>query len=953
MLTLEQVRVVNDGFKSGDLNAALRPLEETIDLRSNELPRLDKAALAALKTGLQNGDDAATWAQALLHPNISVRRFARKVFMGLGDEAAPLFEPLRQRIERYWSEEKPLGETNKPREAALRREQREMVEGALEILLRSHPEKFLEFYADLMDVTPIGDTSNSHNSQAMREWQERNSEAWQATQKEIERLLTDEWGSEWAQPTKRWKLPSRVLREIDERARQSPEVAALWEKLGESPFERAAPEWQPTQLMTATFGSYLSTYGQTGPMKRVADRLRPGIWGWTYAAFDFGSSTEERSRNARRLMGSNGWWGFAHWLGTERLIVELPSLLMRSKAPLLEQAQSQLGAEQGLYNIASPNGDGWVARLWLLLTWALGNALQRPYNIQPEDWIIPAEVEPETLRQIIAELQTNQSSDHIVRGLKDAAKNIDEARQLQKEKAQSPVEVVETSVVEAEPESARVIAVLPTSLLNPYDVLGDEQIREIYAKDGYTDEAQARISAEVEKVEREMSRVQEPEKKVQLLVQPPAHPRDANKIISRMPYWRVWSRDLGEKGEQKLKEAVWSEAEPKLWARLDATLEEYRRAETDPVEPKIEQKLTERELKEWRAQMRRETRTAIAREIWDVVGLLVHVNGFKARLRAIELADRPSCRDIHSQMELTLIGELERYPGDYGTQSMSGAAWSEWRLGDEWEEVLRRGEAQLEKAKEEWGRANLERQLATGYYWRGQFERFKEMATRPNVSPYGVAMAVVARDDFEAWRVLIGNPQYGLSDQLSLFWKAQLGDPERKRRALESVVSTLATTSENETSRRLLGWVNGVLVTELEPFLAEIENALESALVPVKKWAMSVLGALAGADFDRERAALTAGEALWSENAGLAKDAAKFLSQMAAQEPSVAETAWDALCDATALDNVGVAEAIYRALSQLRTKNKSLELSDAAHEKLGVLVGVQAERFTKFQKKLV
>lgn len=83
MLTLEQARAVNAGFHDRDLNAALLPLEETIDLRAGELPRLDKKALAALKDGLQNGDDAATWAQAILHPNIPVRRFAQS-FHGLG-----------------------------------------------------------------------------------------------------------------------------------------------------------------------------------------------------------------------------------------------------------------------------------------------------------------------------------------------------------------------------------------------------------------------------------------------------------------------------------------------------------------------------------------------------------------------------------------------------------------------------------------------------------------------------------------------------------------------------------------------------------------------------------------------------------------------------------------------------------------------------------------------------
>ena len=210
MLTLEQVSAVNDGFHGGDLNAALQPLEETIDLRANELPRLDKRAVAALKDGLGNGDDAATWAQAILHPNVSVRRFARKVFLGLGDEAAPIFAPLRARLERFWNEEEPLPESNKPREAALRREQNEQVSSALEILLRADPQRFMEFYAHLADNAPDPSSHAEENAHA-RAWSERNQAAFRATQEETTRLLRADWGEKFADTSERWKLPSRVL----------------------------------------------------------------------------------------------------------------------------------------------------------------------------------------------------------------------------------------------------------------------------------------------------------------------------------------------------------------------------------------------------------------------------------------------------------------------------------------------------------------------------------------------------------------------------------------------------------------------------------------------------------------------------------------------------------------------------------------------------------------------
>ncbi|RYX83337.1 hypothetical protein EON83_15045 [bacterium] len=962
MLTLEQVRVVNDSLKSGDLNAALRPLEETIDLRSNELPRLDKVAVAALKEGLQNGDTAGTWAQALLHPNISVRRFARKVFMGLGDDAAPLFDSLRQRLERYWSEEKPFEFSTKPRDAALRREQQEMVSGALEILLRAHPEKFLGFYADVVDATPVGDNSNT---KAVQEWQERNSAAWQATQKEVDRLLTEEWGSEWTESSKRWKLPSRVLRELDERARQNPEVVELWAQLGDNPYERAAVEWQPTQLMSGALGTYLSGSALTGPQQRVADRLRPVIWEWTTGAFDFESSTEERVRNARRLMGNNGWWAFGHWVGTQNLQIKVPRLLVASKPNLLKLIEELLASERGIHGDAVSEGDGVVARLWTLLVWAVGNAFHRPYNVKPEDWVIPAGVELDNLREIAVGIETNKSNDYMFNSLNQTIKNIEDTREAQRAAEQAKNEGAETVMsslqattpIASERQGMSVLAIRTklvhplASILQPYEVLADEQIRQIYQEHGYGEEAQAKLNVELEKVKDEMVGVEEPEKKVALLVQPPANPRDPNKMISRMPYWRVWSNALGEEGTQKLKDALWKETAPKLWELLDAKLQEYRRAETDPVEPKIEQKLTERELKEWRTQMRRETRTTIARSISDITSLLFFVDGFEARLKAIELADRPSCRDLRDQMEVGLINELERFPGDYQSQFTPMDGWDQWKLGEEWDTVIRMAESQLEKAKDEWSRARLERQLATGYYRRGQFDKFKEMAARPNAFPAPVAMASVALDDFEAWRVLLGTDSRGAVGQLTIFWQAQLDDPQRKERAMDAVVCTLASTSSEEVSRCLMGWLASTSPSELEGYSADIENALESSLVSVKKWAMSVLVKLP--DFDRERAAATAGEALWSENAGLAKEAAKFLSQLAVQDASIAETVWESLSDATALDNVGVCEAVYRALTQVKAKNKELALLDAGREKLEALVAVQAERFGKFEKKLI
>lgn len=939
MLSLDQVRAVNDGFKSGDLNAALKPLEETIDLRPTELPRLDKAALAALKSGLQNGDDAKTWAQAVFHPNVSVRRFARRVFMGMGDEAAPLFQPLRGQIERFWSEAVPLPETSKPREAALRREQRETVSSALELLLRSNPEGFLEFFASVADATPL---DSSDGGRGARDWQERNRHAWEKTREETDRLLGEEWGEEFLAPDKRWKLPSRVLRELDERARQNPEVARLWNELGDNPFERAALEWQPIQLLTGTWSEYVTGYNATGPTKRVAARLRPVFLSWIETAFDFERNATQRAPFARRFLVNHNTWGLASWLGKELLQEQLPALLLRTKSDVLTPLQSLLKSKEGLYRQTDYQESELFAALWLSLAWAVGNSIQKPYNQKLEEWPLPA-VEPATLRELSEGLKASKATEHVLTTLQNAAKELDAAKLAQSRPA--PVE----TEVEVPPVFGK-----KESIFDEGDALLAEQIERIYAKAQDTDDdaedekAQAKAQKEVKRVEAEVAVLNDDEKVARLIA--PPHPRDPNKTISRMPYWKVWSRDLGENGAQKLKSALWERVEPKLWAAFELKLEEYRRMETDAVEPKIEQKLTERELKEWRAQTRRDKRTAIARELSDIANLLIEVDGLPARLKAIEVADRPSCRDVRDQFELGLFYELEKYPGFYSSPDNTLQAWQEWKLGEEWDAILAKMETRLGEAKDEWRRTMLERQLAAGFYRRGDFEKFRDYATRPNAFAPAVAAAAVAFDDFEAWRILMStNNCYGPP---AVFWKAQLGDETRKTRALEAVVSTLASTSEEGIAKMLLGWLAPLAPAEFEPFLTSVENALESALVPVKRWAMNILGAFKTVDFDRERAVQSASESLWHENAGLAKDAAKFLSQLALQNASVVEVAWEALNDATALENVAVSEAVYRALAQVKAKNQELVLGEAAREKLEQLAQVQSERFGKFEKKL-
>jgi len=936
MLTLDQVRAVNGGFGSGDLNAALRPLEETIDLRSNELPRLDKAALARLKADLSRGEVAGIWAEAILHPNVSVRRFARKVFMGMGDEAAPLAPPLQKRIERFWSEETPLDFSNKPREAAARREQSETLNSALELLLRANPEAFMAFWEQLLDASQSRKTETAQETQ---EWRERATKASQAVQAEVERLLREEWGQEWVASDQRWKLPSRILREINERALSDAEVARLQSEIGEAPWQRAALQWQPAQLFAGAVGSYLSEVEPTAPTRRVAERVRPILRGWIVGAFDDSKSIEERPVLAQRINNSTQSYSLGTWLGEDWTMETLPTVLIAAKSKLLDDINRALDSERFMFGFTSARETSVspLSALWIGLMQTFGYTLHLRSPLHGRTTkTLPVHLPPQLLKDVVEGLKDPRNSHHLISSIRQVASKIEKKGVYEPKPAKPLV---------AKPEEPAV---------RPHELLGQNLLRQIYTEQGYTEEAEARIAAEAKKAEEEMA-LPDDDEQVRLLVEPPQRIRgpkhiNPNPMISRLPYWNVWLRQMGNDAEE-LKARVWSRAAPQLWARYEEKLEAYRRAETDPVEEKVERKLTERELKAWKADRRREKRGLIAQEIRDISAMLIRVEGFPAQLRAIELADRPSCRDIRDGLENGLFYLLDLSPGQ-GNKLGGVQSWDVWKLGPEWDAILRKLETRFTEAKEGWQREALARQLASGFYRRDNFSQFAHYAVQGELAfPQSVAQAISFYDDFEAWKVLLGSTSRWASAQGDAFWQEQLKEPSKRARAIQTVLEILSSTSNDGAAKTLLGWVAPLPAPELESHVATIERALESSLVPVKRWAMNTLLSLPHAGWNRERAVEIAGEALWNENTGLVKDAAKFLSELAKTGEEHAPQAWELLCDATALDNLTLSEAVWKALAQIQAKNKSLELSDAARARLEELVGAQSDRFGKFSKK--
>ena len=115
----------------------------------------------------------------------------------------------------------------------------------------------------------------------------------------------------------------------------------------------------------ATWSGYLTDYNATGPTKRIAARIRPILWNWIETAFDFEAPQAERRTAANRFLNGYNAWSLSGWLGQEMLREHVPSLLAKSKSPLLGALQTVCKSDEGLHRQDEWPGNELFAALWL------------------------------------------------------------------------------------------------------------------------------------------------------------------------------------------------------------------------------------------------------------------------------------------------------------------------------------------------------------------------------------------------------------------------------------------------------------------------------------------------------------------------------------------------------------------------------------------------------------
>lgn len=898
MLTLEQARAINDALQNGDLNAALEPLENTIDLRHAEQPRLEKGAVAALKTGLKTPQNAQIWAAAAFHPNISVRRFVRKTFLAFKSDGAPIAAPLRACLEQFWAEETPLPDSSKPKEAAARREQMEIVQSVLEILLRADAEAFMAFYLDLIDETPLERRQNAQ----WDEWSQKHRAYGEAFQEHRKKIITAEWGAEYLDWNQYRQLPTRIWNEIEERVKNVPEVRQLLPDLGENPWQNAARSWFPESEFQGVMLPVLQS--EFGPQREIAAMIRRQVWDWFELVLENG---EKRSLHRIGATFSHSYY-LRDWLGREELWQKAPALLEKTKTELLPQLSTQY--QKSVPRLVRSRGD-----VWCFLVIALANSCVRPYQIKPEDWQLPEHITPELLERLKIQggdtWRINSALIAAIKALKETPPQTEEA-------------------VETETDS-------------PLHFSFDE-LKAFLQKS-------KPISPTADKTEAQVAALPDGEKRIETLVNPPDPKHKL--AFDRANFWRTLAKQIGE---DKLKQRLWPRGGPLLWARYEAKLEDYRRAKTDEPTAKLEEKLTAGELKKWKTEQRRLERQRIERELFDIAQVLRDVEGFEAETRLLVLLKKPGFKELLTKQYSQILATLgyTYFNHDEASQKQGrDPQWlrENWFLPAKWAPLI--AEIEIEYIGDErghdWQRKDLLGYLAVAYYRLATPEsraKFREIMANLDSNLYGVSRPVAALGDVEIWLLLVERMEWQNADLKELWQRGRAAGGENAQKIGEQLLDLAATTSREKSAKFIVEMLDEVAPEEWQNHAAIVVAALESPIVPIKRWALKILAKLD--DFDREMAANLAGEMLWNENASLVKDAAKFLGGQAGDSASIA---WEALQDATSLENLPVLEAIFRALATLKSKNKTLELGESARERLGELGEAAPERFGKFGRK--
>jgi hypothetical protein len=917
MLSSTAVQEINQHLSAGDVAAALALVEPEVDLRTKELPAIDKKTLPQLATHLSTDPvQARRLAEAALHPNISVRRFVRKLVQGLKTGAKPLAKPLWARLDCYIQETVALAYSNNPKEAVLRREQVDVLDTAIELLRRCDLEEFLHITGELLVRWHARDDEKQRAEEPQRRLAEARGErimhAWGVHEARVKAIFEERYAHLGLPCHELQRTSPRLWEELLQAVRDDPEFqraeAAAQAAMPQEP--AAVPTPAPQTLaqdshnVSNAFREALSLNAvwQPGQEPSAEQRaVQQQVAQWAEAAL----LSDDPRAEARMLAlpHVNGW----QYLGAE--------WFQEHAVPLLQRAQAA-----GRDKSEAWSNFVYIMRFLLFRDGARQDAMELPETLTPE-----------ALRAL---KNGNQKDDAFLEQLAGQVAAV-RARQEERQAAKPPAAVDAEAAAEQSDE--------------------DEE-------EDATAACWAHLLAPGDAVKQAAAQYRTLEQRIEALCTPPVvERREFSKTklapVERCDLLSCWRDDADWAA---MEQAFREQALPRLFDRLrqetEAYLEVHRRRKPGNAQlsAEVAAALTPAEQRRWEEKQLEQERFDAMVATDDVVYAIRQLGGLPAAVTAMEIFDQNELVDYQSRhvMGLTsVITEQRNFtPADVEAARAIVENWERYQLA-----------AKPSAQDREWT-LKWRDQVTVGFLYKsGEPEhRAEALALVRTRGAYDSALPRLAREreDVAMLMPLVRAtlPFHDYYDHHILaLWDSVLA---KHSELVPALLPELLTMLAEITDAKQLRMPQAMLerVDKGHPALAGnfelLARCVESPLPAVNRLALERLTEITTIEADWSSVCERASEKLWSENVTLAKDTAKFLGRVGAAHGEVTEAAFAALGDALSLNNPPLLEVCLRALQQIRDK-QPVTLDAAIRERIAELQTEHTAKLGKLCAKLL
>lgn len=911
MLSAVEVQEINQQLGSGDVAAAVARIEKEVDLRAKDQPQLEKATIKALSSRLKNDSEAARiLGEGALHPNVSVRRFVRKLGQSLKNDGSPLAKPLRARLERYIDETVALDYSQNPKEAALRREQADVLDTSIELLRRLDLEEFLDTIGDLIvrwqEIDEAQQQAEAPARQAAEERGTKIMKAWRVHEEFVNAVFQERY-AQLGVPLHEFQQTSpRLWEELMQTIQANPEYQAVHAE-AEAAAAAAAPEMpeQPAgKTLAEDYGNVNRSFRealsgihhwQDDKAPREQQVVQTRMWKWLEAGLMNDDLTGRR--RALGISNINGW----HFLG--------PRWMQQNALPLLQKAK---GAGRD-------NGD-----VWNRFVYALHFVFYRDTAGQTAT-PVPEHVTPEAIRAL---KNGGKQEDEILERLA-----VETQKRLEKQEKQTAKAAVaaETGAVEEDE---------------------DEEDDSPWAHLLKPDEDELEVAARYTTIDERLQAICDPPViEIEDFVGKRTGPMERTDLLD------CWREEAGWKAREP---ELAKKAVPRLLEKMRQSVEEYREVHNRKkpahfqITPEMEAKLNKAEREKLEEQELGKEQFAAEMATDDLIYAIRELGGMPAVMQALEMLEHDELQGYqgrHVRGIISMLGDEKQYSGtDVDTSRKLVKLWE-------------RAELKSKKSEDDikWFEQSRD-QFMAGVLYRSDDPAHQDEAldlVRAR-GAYDSSLPKVARQRGDT-RMLVPLVRALLpfydnhNDDLLEMWKDLIAQQSPD---LQEVLPELLESYAGTTDAKQLRMPQEMLeaVDKKSPLWNRQQELLtrcvESPLPAVSRFALERLGAADIENADWESLCGLAAEKLFSENAGLAREAAKFLGQIGAAHKEVTETAAAALGDALSLQNLPLLETCLKSLQQVKDKQR-FTWDDSLRERIEELGREQKARLGKLCDKLL